>query len=272
MPLRDCAPSRRVCADFAIAIRAPVAVPYGLRIEGYTEELTLPFRLRSPLKLNGSKIHSQNDEDGIIDAIFRDIQPVSRFFVEFGIGPHWQDPNYTNGLEGNCIKLREEGWRGLLMDGQNHPEQYGIKREFISALNINMLLRKYNVPDDIDIISIDVDGQDFWIWMACQYRPTLIVIEYNSNFSSLEEKYTVPFEPSFRWDGTKYYGASLGALVQLGSDKGYKLVYANGVNAFFVRSDMLDNSEDFRDEDLMLHVERHSRDDLDRPWLSLQSS
>jgi len=228
----------------------------------------MPYRLRS-LKSCGAKTHSQNDEDGIIEAIFTDVPPQSKYFVEFGIGPNWQDPTYSNGIEGNCVLLRKNGWRGLFMDGGTHPPQYDIKREFISALNINSLLRKYSVPENVDVISIDVDSQDFWIWMACYFRPTLYILEYNANFMQIYQSKTIEFDPSYRWDGTKYYGASLGAMVKLGADKGYKLVHANGVNAFFVRADMLANAEDFKDEDLIVSVDQHRVDYLQRRWVEI---
>jgi hypothetical protein len=229
----------------------------------------MKHRLRSPLKNYGSKTHSQNDEDGIIRAIFEDIPPRSRFFVEFGIGPNWLDKEYVNGLEGNCVLLREQGWKGILMDGGAHPDKYRVDREFITPLNVNSLFRKYNVPDDVDIVSIDVDGQDYWIWMALIYSPTLVIIEMNPNFRTLHEALTVPFDTQFRWDGSKYYGASLGALIRLGREKGYKLVYANGVNAFFVRCDVLENAQDFVDDELLVFVDQHQYDQFRRPWVSV---
>jgi hypothetical protein len=227
------------------------------------------FKLRSPLKAYGRKVHSQNDEDGIIEAIFADIKPRSKYFVEFGIGPNWQDPGYTRGIEGNCVLLREQGWSGLFMDGGQHPEKYNIQREFVTAMNINSLLRKHKVPQDVDIVSIDVDGQDFWIWMALDYRPSLVIVEMNCNFLTLHESLTVVFDPNFRWDGSKYYGASLGGLVKLGKEKGYKLVYANGTNAFFVRDDLLVNPRDFKDEDLLVFADQHVYDHFRRPWLTI---
>jgi hypothetical protein len=229
----------------------------------------MPYTLRSPLGACGRKVYSQNDEDGVIEAIFADIEPRSKHFVEFGIGPHWQDPEYTRGIEGNCVLLQERGWTGLLMDAGSHPDKYGIQREMVTPLNVNSLLRKYNVNNDVDLISIDVDGQDFWIWMALDYRPTLIVIEMNCNFLTVHESVTVPFDPLFRWDGSKFYGASLGALIKLGRDKGYKLVYSNGTNAFFVRADMLRNAEDFVDNTLLVFSDQHVYDHLRRPWITI---
>jgi hypothetical protein len=225
--------------------------------------------LPAPLAEYERKVRSQNAEDGVIEAIFSAIPPASRYFVEFGVGPNWQDPDYTRGLEGNCVFLRENGWRGLFMDGADHPLEYGVRREYVTPTNINSLLRKHGTPPDVDIISIDVDGQDLWIWMACDYRPALYILEYNPNFLTLNETCTVVFDPNFRWDGTKYYGASLGALVKVGRDKGYKLVHANGVNAFFVREDLLANPQDFPDEQLLRFVNQHIPDHFCRPWVTL---
>lgn len=226
----------------------------------------MSYHLR-PLKARGYKIHSQNDEDGIIDAIFQDIPPQSRYFVEFGIGPNWKDPTNSNGIEGNCVLLRNNGWRGLFMDGGNHPAEYNIQKEFITALNINSLLRKYQVPQNVDIISIDVDGQDFWIWLACYFRPELYIVEYNPNFRQIWQSQTIEWDLQNRWDASKYYGASLGGLIKLGYDKGYKLVHANGTNAFFMRTDLLANSEGFRDEDLNVSLDQHGVDWLQRRWV-----
>ena len=125
----------------------------------------------------GRKFRSQNDEDGVIERIFECIPPLSRYCVEFGIGPNHADPGYSNGLEGNTVWLHKKGWQGLMMDGGEHPQQFHVAREYITALNINRHLRKYNTPQDCDLISIDVDGQDFWIWLAIDWQPTLFIVE-----------------------------------------------------------------------------------------------
>ena len=230
----------------------------------------MPFHLAPNLKDFGAKHTSQNDEDGIIEAIFKHIPPRSSYFVEFGIGPHWQDPGYVNGLEGNCVRLRDHwGWTGLLMDGTAHPERFDVKQEFIKPTAINGLFRKYGVPETVDVVSIDIDGQDFWIMMALDYRPTLFIVEYNPNFYWVSQQFTVPFNEKFRWDHTKYYGASLGALIKLGQDKGYKLVYANGVNAFFVMDSLLANPGDFDDARLNVVQDQHLVDNWQRRWEDL---
>jgi hypothetical protein len=224
------------------------------------------YTLPSSLKSLGKKITSQTDEDGIIEAIFNSIPPRSSYFVEFGIGPHWEDREYINGLEGNCVNLRNKNWSGLFMDGGDHPPKYDIKKEFIEPTNVNTLFRKHGVPKDVDVISIDVDGQDYWIFMACYFRPILFIVEYNPNFANITDQLTVPFDQKFRWDGTKYYGASLGALNSLAVEKGYVLVYANGVNAFFVDRELLANLNDFDPQKLNVSVDMHAEDRLQRKW------
>lgn len=229
----------------------------------------MAYTLPAPLAQFEQKVHSQNGEDGVIAAIFAAIPPASRHFVEFGVGPNWQDPGYTLGLEANCALLREQGWTGLFMDGGAHPPQFDVKQEFITPANINGLLRKYGTPQTVDIVSIDVDGQDLWIWMACDYRPALYILEYNANFRMLHQSVSIVYNPNHRWDGTKYFGASLGAMIKIGRDKGYKLVHANGANAFFVRDDLLANPQDFPDEALNLCVDLHAADHLQRLWMTI---
>jgi hypothetical protein len=224
------------------------------------------YTLPKDLKSFGKKITSQTDEDGIIETIFSHIPPRSRHFVEFGVGPHWLDKTYEHGLEANCVQLLKNGWNGLLMDGGDHPAVYGVKKEFIKATEINSLFRKHKVPDYVDLISIDIDGQDLWVFMALNYKPILYILEYNPNFFQLSQKVTVPFDESFAWDISKYYGASLGALNKIAEDKGYKLVYANGVNAFYVNLDFLENPHDFVNEELNYALDQHLADHLQRRW------
>lgn len=221
-----------------------------------------------PLKNFGRKVTSQTDEDGIIEKIFSVVAPRSRTFLKFGIGPNYEDPDYKNGLEGNCVQLLNRGWRGVFLDGGAHPKKYGVKQKFITPLNINSVLDEHGMTE-CDVLSIDVDGQDFWIWMAVASRPSLVIVEYNPNWKDLNEKKTVPYDPSFRWDGTKYYGASLGALVSLGVDRGYTLIYANGLNAFFLRKDLFSNHSDFDPKALNRVHDQHAEDQMKRPWISV---
>ena len=226
------------------------------------------YRLPVPLRTYGRKGSSQNNEAGIIDAVLDAIPVRKKFFVEFGIGHGPGDASYSKGLEGNCVELKASGWSGLFMDAGIHPPEYEIKEEFVSDENINQLLAKYRVPADFAIISIDVDGQEYWIWKALRARPELVIVEYALEHGP-DDAVTVPRDPAFRWDGTNYGGASLRALWKLGKDKGYTLVHANRVNAFFVSSNLVSNPDDFPFESMYDHGKIHPNDPLNRQWLKV---
>lgn len=142
--------------------------------------------------------------------------------------------------------LREnKGWQGLLMDGSYENLSINLRKEFITAENINELFNKYQVPYDLDLLSIDIDLNDFYIWKSLdsKYKPRLVVIEYNATHLPHEDK-IVKYDPYDMWDGTNYFGASILAFYNLAKKKGYSLVYAdqNGVNLFFIRNDLVKDS------------------------------
>ena len=190
------------------------------------------------------KVYSQQGEDGIIETIFEKIGTFNKFFVEFGVGPPYKGGKKLkieeHGLECNTRYLQEKGWSGLLMNGKGFPE-HNVKQEFITAKNINSLFDKYDVPKEFDLLSIDIDFNDFYIWQAIEgYSPRVVVIEYNSAIDPTESK-VVKYEEKRMWDYTNYFGASFLALVKLGKEKGYTCVGCDkkGVNMFFVRNDLV---------------------------------
>jgi hypothetical protein len=195
------------------------------------------------------RVYTQHGEDGILDALFRAIGTTNRYYVEFGVG---------NGTERNTRFLAERrGWRGLLMDGGYENPAIGLHREFITADNILALFEKHGVPDEFDLLSIDIDGNDYWVWQRIgeRCRPRVVVLEYNANAGPVDRR-TIAYDPEFVWGGTDYYGASLAALADLGRSLGYVLAGCEslGVNAFFVRSDVAEG-----------HVEGHSAREAFRP-------
>ncbi len=111
------------------------------------------MRSSAQLHRHESSTHSQNGEDGVIAAIFRAIGTTNRRFVEFGVG--------IGARECNTRRLIDEGWTGLHMDGLEQPEPSEIRREFITAENINELFAKYEVDDEFDLLSIDIDSNDY---------------------------------------------------------------------------------------------------------------
>jgi hypothetical protein len=223
------------------------------------------YSIPAPLRPYGRKGSSQTSEGGLIDAILSAIPVRNRYFVEFGIGPGPGDLTYANGLEGNCVDLKAAGWNGLFMDGGQHPEHLGVKQEFITDMNINHLLEKYRVSKNFALISIDVDGQEYWIWKALRHRPEIVIVEYNVEHGP-DDAVTSQRDPKFVSDGTNYGGASLRAMWKLGREKGYVLLEGNHVNAFFVRQDLVANPDDFSFESFYSFAKIHPDDPQQRIW------
>lgn len=187
------------------------------------------------LSLYEKSLYSQNGEDGVLAQIFQVIPAQSRFCVEFG--------GYDGVTGSNTYLLRLQGWKCVQFDRQYQIPRLSLYREFITAETINEIFQKHEVPVDLDLLSIDIDYNDFYIWKALdpKYRPAVVLIEYNATHLPDEDK-VVKYRPFYVGDDTNYYGASLLALYRLGRAKGYSLVYAeaNGVNLFFVRDDLLE--------------------------------
>ena len=200
-------------------------------------------------------IHSQNGEDGILFYLFSLLGTTNRCFVEFGIG---------DGRQCNTANLSINfGWSGLLLEAdvrkttaaQNYYQQYlghaqkqvVIKSARVTVENINRLLSTNNIIGEIDLLSIDIDGNDYWVWQAITViQPRLVVIEYNPSFGS-SRSITVVYDPAFdrfaKHPTGYYHGASLAALSRLAQEKGYILVGcdSSGTNAFFIRQDVAMN-------------------------------
>lgn len=192
------------------------------------------------------RIYSQNGEDGIIREIFRRIGTTDKFFVEFGV---------QDGHECNTRHLLEDkGWSGVWMEGtpelaERARQVFGrfpitILQRFLTTENIIPAFEEAGVPREFDLLSIDVDGNDYWLWdvVGRHYSPRVVVIEYNSTFGS-RRPWIMPYNPGYRHDGTAYAGASLEAFHRRGKELGYRLVGCEhiGVNAFFVRGDLVDS-------------------------------
>ncbi|MGH8177406.1 MAG: hypothetical protein ACREV5_14185 [Steroidobacter sp.] len=198
------------------------------------------------------RVYSQWGEDGIIQLLLKYVPIERRTFVEFGV------ENYR---ESNTrFLLMHDNWSGLVMDGDERNIDF-IRRDaifwrhnlkadcaFVTRENINELLRRNGLESDIGLLSIDIDGNDYWVWQAIDVvTPRIVIAEYNSRFGH-DRSVTVPYRPDFTRHGAHpsmiYYGASLAALVRLGDRKGYDFVGSNsaGNNAFFVRRDVRPDS------------------------------
>ncbi len=205
-------------------------------------------RYHDPKRLNRYEyqVYSQNGEDGIIEEIFNRIGTTNRVFVEIGV---------QDGLECNSAYLLLNGWSGYWIEGNPksvvaikhrfsgpiNKQQLKILQSFVTAENVEATLRDSGVPVEFDLLSIDIDGNDYWVWKAIEhFKPRIVVIEYNALFRG-NVKWVMKYNPSHTWDGTSYFNASLKSLELLGVSKGYCLVGCNfhGINAFFVRCDLI---------------------------------
>lgn len=201
---------------------------------------------------NEYRVFSQWGEDGIIQFLIRNIEIERKIFVEFGAD------NYH--LESNTrFLLTNNNWSGLVIDCDseniNHLKKnpaywmYNMKavQAFITKDNINKILQENGLIGEIGLLSIDIDGNDYWIWQAINViSPVIVVVEYNPRFGR-NLAVTVPYEENFErataHPSKFYYGASLRALCLLAERKGYAFIGCNknGVNAFFIRNDRKPN-------------------------------
>ena len=196
------------------------------------------------------KIFSQHGEDGLLAFAFSQIGTTNKSFIEFGFG---------NGQECNCANLiLNFGWNGLFIDGnktgvqsaikyyakQIHNKRLKIEHAFITKENINDIFLKNGMSGEIDLLSIDIDGNDWWVWDSITViNPRIVIVEYNASLGFTASKSIVYDSSFYRFDIHKsgfYHGASLKALERLGTRKGYNFVgcSSDGLNALFVRQDI----------------------------------
>lgn len=209
------------------------------------------------------KVFSQNGEDGVIAEIFHRIGTESEYFVEFGAetGAECNTRFLADVLDwrGVYFEADETNFQGLSARFRNNQRIQTFKRH-ITPETINECFQLAGVPIDIDLLSIDVDGQDLWVWNALEdYRPRVVVVEYNSG---LDPSGTMVEREGVYQGFVDTFGASIGALRKIGAEKGYRLVHCDlsGVNAFFVREDLVNSSfcdPVMRSPDYLLGGHRH---------------
>ena len=191
---------------------------------------------------------SQWGEDGIIDWLVSRVPDIPKTFIEFGV----EDYRESN----TRLLLQLRNWRGLVMDGsaehigdicsQDIYWRHGLtaKCAFIDRDNINRLLEDGGMIGPVGLLSVDIDGNDYWVWKSIEVvSPAIVVAEYNAVFGDIHPL-TIPYRDDFKrtlaHHSNLYFGASLPALIQLGRYKGYTYVgtTSTGCNAFFVRDDL----------------------------------
>jgi len=196
----------------------------------------------------GYKIFSQTDEDGIIAEIFRRIGHTNKRFVEFGVG---------DGLENNTAALLFDGWSGLWIESSKEyckkinegmrdlidAGRLNLINAHITRNNINKIIASFFDTKEIDLLSIDIDGNDAYVLNAISaVEPRVVIVEYNAKFGPFVN-YCMKYNENYVWKKTDGFGASLKYYENLMAEKGYYLVGCNlaGTNAFFVRADLVDD-------------------------------
>ncbi len=200
----------------------------------------------------GFRVFSQFEEDGKLLYILSVTGMKTKRFIEIGS---------DDGLNSNCANLYFHfGYHGLFIDGNakslkrgerfyaRYPNPWFYKPRFLRALvtreNINQLIEKEGYTGEVDLLSIDIDGNDYWIWDALHaVTPRVVIIETHVEFGL--QNIVVPYDPGYFYPGKHpvYHGASAIAMTRLGKKKGYRLVGANlyGSNFIFVREDLCGN-------------------------------
>ena len=211
-------------------------------------------------------IFSQWGEDGIIDWLVENNPGIPQTFIEFGV------EDYT---ESNTrFLLQSRNWSGLVIDGSEENilniQKQGIywrhnltaKHAFIDCENINSLINESGYQGEIGLLSIDIDGNDYWVWDSINsISPAIVVCEYNALFGDIYS-FTTPYRPDFHRTSAHhsnlYFGASIQAMISLGKQKGYTFIGTNstGVNAFFIRNDLAQSALD-RIDNVLLFNSQH---------------
>ena len=201
------------------------------------------------IRSTGFKVFSQFEEDGILLYLFSIIGEGGKTFIEIGA---------NDGINSNCSNLAVHfGWSGIFFEGDSQlikrgrkfysriPTPWHPKPTFVQAIikreNINHLIRENGLSGDIELLSIDIDGNDYWVWDAIEVvQPKVVVIETHTEFAT--HNIVVPYDPNYMFPGKHpvYHGASVIAMNKLAEKKGYRLVAASdlGINQVFLRNDL----------------------------------
>lgn len=197
------------------------------------------------------KAFSQWGEDGIIDWLISRLPSIEHSFIEFGVSDY---------LESNTRLLLElRNWKGLIIDGAEKNistiknqdiywrHDLTAKQSFITTENINQTIGDAGFSGNVGLLSIDIDGNDYWVWDAINIiSPAIVICEYNTALGDIYPL-TIPYEENFQRSQAHpsllYFGASVQALILLGKRKGYTCIgtTSSGCNVFFIRNDLAKN-------------------------------
>lgn len=199
-----------------------------------------PLQKVSDLNQHQKKIFSQFGEDGIIERIFQIIGEQNRICVEFGAYDGIAMSNTANlicnhGWSGRFIEQDPEIFMKLKQNYASYPNVQCTNSKVVIG-NVEKLFKELELPYDFDLLSVDVDGNDYWIWKnIITYKPRVVVIEFNGSYPP-PKKWVMAYNESHAWSGDDYFGASIQSYYELAKSKGYELICCeeNGSNLFFV--------------------------------------
>ena len=268
----------RLFREIAVAWKTLVNLRDGLDEQKISEAVSPIWEIKrfgvlENIQIAELKVFSQFGEDGIIQYLVEKtaIRAHEKSFVEFGVEDYVESSTR--------LLLMKDNWRGLVMDGSQPNVQrihdwrsfwrfdLTAKTAFITTENIAQLISDAGFAKDLGLLSIDIDGNDYWVWEKLTIDPVIVIVEYNSVFGPARAV-AVPYDPNFHRTSVHfsnlYWGSSLKALVQLAEKKGYALVGSNsaGNNAFFVRKDRLGGMKALSAEEA--HVVSRFRESRDR--------
>ena len=180
-------------------------------------------------------IFSQNGEDGVLAKIIDQLGTINKYYVEFG---GWDGERYSN----TCNLGKYHGWKGVLFENDYKKvkigRKKGIKNIFLRTItpnNINKIFKNFNVPYNFGLLSIDIDGDDYWVWKSLtNYRPVIVILETHP---AIPNKYPLSIIYGKSDPDYGYFGANLNAMARLADRKGYYFATTVAHNAIFVNKE-----------------------------------
>lgn len=168
--------------------------------------------------------YSENGEDGVIEYLFTHIEDTNKFALDLGAGGGYVGSNLRH-----MVDVKK--WSTTEIDGKKYPIQSPtVQIERITPDNVVGLLEKYNTPQYVDLMSLDIDSMDYQVLesvLLAGYSSTVLAIEYNPIFSSSESYYR-NYDASYNKDSTSNYGASIACFQKILDEYGYTLIHVFG--------------------------------------------
>lgn len=231
-------------------------------VDFYSEKTIQKKDGKKPLIEYVGGSYSQAGESGILEEIFNRIETENKYYVEFGAGDGYS-------LSNTAHFRVNKGWDGLLLEAdenkipKNEADSLNLKKELITSDNINEIFKKYNVPNNFGILSIDIDGDDAYVFESLNmniFKPDVIIIEFNPglpNHKRIKVKEQKGNLSNGNLHARGYIGANICELYEIAKSKGYEFVTTHSVNAFFIKKEffyLLEIEKLTREEIMSIHT------------------